>query len=120
MTNVELIGGYDDLISDASLPREDVDTIARTLQQWGGSAHELTIWLPDWLAEQKDLDGILVEDSSRVIKGICDTDTEKAWCIKRRHVAKDAVWIPKSVGRAFRRECSTSTITIPTSGGGSA
>jgi len=99
--SVELVESYAQLDEDGDLSQRDADAIATALQSWGGHTHELVLWLPDWLAEEKDLEP--VEHSDRVFTGICDHETEKAWCIKKKSRDPD-VWVPKSVARAFRRD----------------
>lgn len=101
MADAEIVEGYADLDQDEELSHRDVDAIANALQEWGGQEHELVFWLPDWLAAEKDLEP--VEHSDRVFTGICDAETEKAWCINNKSRPGSDVWIPKSVARAFRR-----------------
>lgn len=111
--STEPIAEYGDLISDPSLSDDDVDAIARTLKKWGGGQGELVFWLPEWLSEKKDIEQLTVDGTEQVLKAVCDTETEKAWCASRSHLGEDPVWLPKSVCRAFSRARPTTSISIP-------
>lgn len=77
------------------LDEESAEQICEELKNWGGAEHEVVFWLPEWLADEKGF-------GEQVITGICDVDTEKAWCKKNKGRGDDT-WIPKSVALAFQR-----------------
>lgn len=96
--DVEFVGSFDDLDSFADISGTDKITISQKVQDWTGHSHELVCWLPEWLAEEKDLK--TVSGSEQVVTAICDRETDRAWLLKQK---PRKVWVPKSVCIAFRR-----------------
>jgi hypothetical protein len=88
--------GYADLVSDPKLEGDDPDDVARELQDVGGEEEYLVAWLPDWLAEEKDLKP--VGRSENVVSGRIDHETEDAYLVKS---GRDDAWLPKSVIRVY-------------------
>jgi hypothetical protein len=91
-----VIKGYADLVSDAKLPGDDPDTVARELQAHGSDDDYLVAWIPDWLVDEKDIE--TNGRSDNVVSGRVDYETEKAYLL----VDGDEVWLPKSVIRVYR------------------
>ena len=92
----------------------DRHTIATAVQNWGGAPHELTLWLPEWLAKKKPL--VPKERSEQVFTGICDHETDKAWLIKQKPYSVEE-WVPKSVAHAFRRGSAFPVPSVDEGGG---
>lgn len=55
-------------------------------------------WLPEWLADEKDLG--YAEGTGQVAVGTVDAETDKAWCIGQPGL-EDGVWVPKSQAEMF-------------------
>lgn len=106
---VTIVEGYADLISDPKLPGDDPDIIARELQERTGE-DQLVAWLPEWLAEEKDIG--TVGRSDHVVSGRVDHETEKAYLLVD---GRDEAWLPKSVIRVFRA-APGAEISIPQRG----
>ena len=108
--DVILVKGYADLASDAKLRGDEPDVVARELQDVGGEEEYLIARIPDWLAEEKDLEP--VGRSENVISGRIDHETEDAYLVKD---GRDDAWLPKSVIRVYRL-APGSEISIPQRG----
>ena len=105
-----LVKGYADLISDPKLKGDDPDDVARELQDIGGEEDYLVAWLPDWLAEEKDLEPI--GRSENVVSGRLEHETEDAYLVQD---GRDEAWLPKSVIRVYRLVAGAE-ISIPQQG----
>jgi len=105
-----VVKGYADLASDRNLKGDEPDVVARELQDVGGEEEYLVAWIPDWLAEEKDLEP--VGRSENVISGRIDHETEDAYLVKD---GRDDAWLPKSVIRLYRL-APEAEISIPQRG----
>ena len=55
-TDVTPLHSFYDFEPFDDIPGRDRHVIATAVQDWGGRPSELTLWLPEWLAEEKNLD----------------------------------------------------------------
>lgn len=110
MSEHVIIKGYADLVSERKLHGDDPDVVARELQDIGSGGKYLVAWLPDWLAEEKELEP--VGRSENVVSGRIDHETEDAYLVKD---GRDEAWLPKSVIRVYRL-AQGAEISIPQRG----
>ena len=105
-----LVKGYADLISDSKLKGDDSDDVARELQDIGGKDDYLVAWLPDWLADEKDLEP--GGRSENVVSGRIEHETEDAYLVQD---GRNEAWLPKSVIRVYQA-APDAEISIPQRG----
>ena len=93
----EVVRSYADLISHDDLRPSEADAVARALEATRTGAQSHALWLPEWLAEKKDLG---FEKGPNVTPVVLVRETEKAWYVDCDGYSE---WIPKSVAALFER-----------------